>query len=205
MVTKALWLDLRREWEDNPKMTMAEVAKRLGVSQAAVAKHVKKEGWAKVVVTDIDRVVYSPRQLAEIAIRSLVRAATQTQDPAAAVKAAMALLDRTMGRVVAEQTMPLIPPDIDAESQQWPEWLKARRLAYQEGAQADDGFEPPADQPQQALEPSNEPAPPQPTCPPPETPTAPFRPLHLVQHAAPAFYDRPDLPASGPTRDPSRH
>jgi hypothetical protein len=114
----------------------------------------------------------------------------------------MALLDRTMGRIVAEQTVPLIPPDIEAEVNQWPEWLKARRLAYQEGTMpADDGF----DQPQRLPEPSIEADPLPPTCPPAESVPAPFRPLHLVQPEAPRFYDRPGLPAEGATRDPNRH
>lgn len=134
VVDKALWRTLRAEWETSPKMTAVDVAARLGITSQAVGKHIKKEGWAKYVVADLDHIEYSPRQLAEIAIRSLVRAATQTQDIATAVKASMALLDRTMGRVAAEQAAPLIPPDELEGLPSEDEWLTARRLAYQVGA-----------------------------------------------------------------------
>ena len=65
----------------------------------------------------------------------------QTKDPAAAVKAAGMVLDRTMGRVTAEQKAPMLPPEAPEGTpnpNEFPEWLSARRLLYQEGPPEDD-------------------------------------------------------------------
>jgi len=203
----ARWKEARLQWEGSLDVSYTDIAAQLGTSIPTVTLRAKRELWVKQdEVVDVTVINYSPRQLTEIAMRTLVRAALQTKDTASAVKAAGMILERTMGRVVATQSTPMLPPDIDEGQQAWPDWLKARRLAYQEGTMpADDGFEPPADQPQQLPEPSNAPDPLPPTCPASEPAPAPFRPLHLVQPEPPRFYDRPGLPASGPTRDPNRH
>jgi len=212
-VDKELWRTLRAEWETSPKMTQVDVAVRLGITSQAVGKHIRQEGWTKYVVADVDHIAYSPRQLTEIAIRSLVRICTQTQDHVAAARAAATLLERTMGRVTAEQTTPLLKPDLDAEeSAAWPEWLKARRFAYQEAGALPDSFEDPPissvgvpaapdskmdEEPPFARSSIAAEAP----SPLPE----PFRPRIVPSEPPVRFWDRPTLPAEGAARDPNRH
>jgi hypothetical protein len=133
------------------------------------------------------------------AMRRLSRICETSKDDNTAIKAARIILEHTLGRPQTATGLPA-PPE---GSQEWPEWLSSQRLGYRAGDYADDGFEPPADQPQLSQDAPEAPA--QSLPEPPSSAPAPFRPLHLVQHAAPTFYDRPDLPAEGPTRDPSRH
>ena len=147
---------------------------------------------ADAPTVEVTRLDTSPAGIVRAAVETLLRAAQQTRDLGSAVKAASALL-----RYYAPPPQPL--GALPVGEQEWPEWLTQRRLAYQEGEL------PPADQPQQLPEPRTAPDPLPPTCPASEAVPAPFRPLHLVQHAAPTFYDRPGLPAEGSMRDPNRH
>jgi len=189
------WKEARIQWETS-EMTFSEVAAALHVAIPTVSLRARRELWVKSDVVQLDKVSYSPRQLTEIAMRALVRAALQTRDTASAVKAASLILDRTLGRVVAEQTVALLKPDLDAEeSAAWPEWLKARRLAYQEGAlPPDDGFEP-SEAPDPALPLTQPPIDaPSIAAQAPSPIPEPFRP-RLVQ-PEPRFWAGPGRPAS---------
>lgn len=196
----AQWKEARSQWEGTD-MTYSEVAKQLGVAVPTVTLRAKREMWVKSDVIDVQRINYTPRQLAEIAVRTLVRACNQTRDPAAAVKAAGMLLDRTMGRVAAVQEAPMLPPEMPEgtpKPNEWPDWLESRRLAYQEGP-------PEGDAPAlEAATPAATPSPPRL-----ERPViAGDRPvplLHAVPPPAPphpAFWDGPSRPASGSHREP---
>ena len=195
-VDPARWLAARHEWESSLDVSYTDIAAKLGTSIPTVALRARRELWVRRdEVVDLTVINYSPRQLTEIAMRTLVRAALQTKDTASAVKAAGMILDRTMGRVVAEQTKPMLPADIENEENQWPEWLRSQRLGYRAGDYApDDGFEPSE---------APDPAPPL-TQPPIDVPSIaaeapaplpePFRP-RLVP-AEPRFWAGPGRPAS---------
>jgi hypothetical protein len=137
----ARWKEARLQWEGSLDVSYTDIAAQLGTSIPTVTLRAKRELWVKQDdVVDVTVINYSPRQLTEIAMRALVRAALQTKDTASAVKAAGLILERTMGRVVATQVTPMLPPDLQNEEQAWPDWLKSRRLAYQEGTlEAPDG------------------------------------------------------------------
>lgn len=134
----AQWKEARRRWETT-EMSYSEIAAVLNVSVPTVSLRARKELWLKGDVVQLDKINYSPREMVEISIRALVRAANQTYDIASAVKASGMLLDRALGKVAAEQTVPLLPPEASPEEPQEgmlppPPWLdQSKRLAYQAG------------------------------------------------------------------------
>lgn len=115
------WQLLRLEWERTPEMTMTEVANRLDVSVAAVSKRSRRELWTKA---DSPENVYSARAVAEAAVARLVKIVQTSPDDIAATKAAAILLDRTLGRVAAEQKEPLLRSPQDEAALEFPEWAK---------------------------------------------------------------------------------
>lgn len=81
---------------------------------------------AAVVVLDT-----SPEAMDRVGTSTLMRLAQQSRDLPTALKAALALLDRTRGRVMP----PVQPPasqELPKPEEEWPEWFTSRRLAYQE-------------------------------------------------------------------------
>ena len=183
----AQWKEARHRWETT-ELTYSEVASMLNVSVPTVSLRARRELWLKSEVVQLDRVNYSPRELVEMSLRALVRAANQTYDMASAVKAAGMILDRTMGKVAAVQTTPMLPSEAEQAAQEWPEWLTARRLMYQEEGMGED-------QPAQALE-APPPAEPTPT-PPARMGEAAGPHLVAVEPPPPRFWDSPTRPAQG--------
>jgi hypothetical protein len=51
-LTQQQWQQARVEWESNPDLTIAEVARRYNISRNAVAERKQKEGWRKVGIDD---------------------------------------------------------------------------------------------------------------------------------------------------------
>ena len=119
----AAWREARIQWEVTPEMTLTDVAQRLDVAIPTVSIRARRETWVKADVIDPERLNYTPRQLVEVAVRALVRAASQTKDVGAAVKAAGMLLDRAMGRVVVEQTTPLLTPTLPEPQEPFPDGM----------------------------------------------------------------------------------
>lgn len=46
-LTKDQWLEARQQWEADPTISYAVLAERIGVSDVAVLKAAKREGWVK--------------------------------------------------------------------------------------------------------------------------------------------------------------
>jgi len=46
-LTKDQWLEARQQWEADPTISYAALAERIGVSDVAVLKAAKREGWVK--------------------------------------------------------------------------------------------------------------------------------------------------------------
>ena len=109
---------------------MTEVAARLGVAIPTVSNRARKELWTKVATPVGIISTFTPEQLAQIALGRLVKIAMESKDDNAAARAAVAILDRTLGSP-AQAKEPLAVPETP---QEWPEWLSSRRLLYQEGA-----------------------------------------------------------------------
>ena len=152
------WQLLRLEWEQTPEMTYTEVANRLGVSVVAVSKRSRRELWTKVA--ELDKVLLTPLAAAEAAIARLVKIVQTSKDDAAAVKAAAIILDRTMGRVTAEQKEPLVKTPEQETALEFPDWAKAPgRLGYKHASASDPLMSPalPSVAPIAGLTPSDEP------------------------------------------------
>jgi hypothetical protein len=129
------WRALRIAYESDPDLSLSDVAMQLGVAVPTVSLRAKRELWMKGDVVQLERLdTYDPHRATEIAFRALVRAANQTYDMASAVKAAGMILDRTLGKVAAEQTTPLLAPgDVpDPRALPTPDWYDPNsRLRYQ--------------------------------------------------------------------------
>jgi len=52
------WRMARAMWEGNPKMTLSDVARRMGVSPVAVYKHAVQEGWTKITMGKIEHLAH---------------------------------------------------------------------------------------------------------------------------------------------------
>ena len=144
-------------------------------------------GQTKPLVEILDPAVVidnTPEAMTRVGIGTLMRLAQQTRDLPTALKAALALLDRSLGKVMPPQA-PAMPPEPTADLPA-PPWMDPnQRLAYQDPAYAP----PPCSQERETL-----PEPVHPTSPEPEAPTEPpMRPLHLVP--APQFWDSPSRPS----------
>ncbi|MDM0082342.1 hypothetical protein QTI17_17250 [Variovorax sp. J31P179] len=165
---------------------MTEVAARLGVSIPVVSTRARKELWTKVVTPIGTISTFTPEQLAQIALGRLVKIALESKDDNAASRASIAILDRTLGSP-AQAKEPLTTPPEDITPEQWPEWLTARRLAYQEGGRI---------APDITQESESSPEPPLPPAEPPIAPPArPREPLRVVPPPAPRFWDSIHTPA----------
>lgn len=184
-------------------MTYTDIAAKLSVSVPTVTLRARRELWVKGDAVDLERLNYTPMQMVETAVRALMRAANQTHDLASSVKAAGMLLDRVMGRVMAEQTTPMLttdePPALTMDEEAW-----LNRFAR--AAQARPEPEPPQDTAQATPEPPAASEPPAraisaESADSKSAAAADLPRLHVVQ-AEPSFWDGPGRPASGPTRDP---
>jgi hypothetical protein len=174
----ALWQAARDDWEADVDLSYSAIAKRLGVSLPSVTLRARRELWVKGRAVSLQRIDFTPTQMIETAVRALMHAASQTKDVPSAIKAADLLLCRVMGRVPSAEAQPMLNTVDLAE---FPAWLEARRLAYQEGVQTPEPALPPAESAPSSPEPR-------------QTPSRPI--LHSVPAPAPSqFWDSPTKPA----------
>jgi len=62
-LTKQQWQQARVEWESNPDLTIAELARRYNVSRNAVVERKQKEGWRKAGIDDCKKEGPLPQSL----------------------------------------------------------------------------------------------------------------------------------------------
>lgn len=131
----------------------------------------------------------SPEAMRSVAINTLLRLAQQNRDLPTALKAANALLDRALPQLQPSA----LPGSQEKAPLDWPGWLEARRLAYQEGPQ----------EPLESQHPiESAPTPPSPLPHPSRGIPEPPASLHLVPE--PRFHDAPGHPWDGnPFRRPN--
>lgn len=186
------WRHARTQWELLPDMTLTEVAASLNVSIPTVSQRATRDGWRKVAPIRIDLPPQTAAELATIAMRRLATLCDTTKDEHVAIKAASVILDHTLGKP-SEARAPLQP--LPETEQDWPEWLTARRLAYQEGQGAS----------QETLEAPSEPEPLPEPAPPPvaqlQRPPAPSPLPSPFPRPQPQMWDGPGKPASAAVRD----
>lgn len=123
------WENARMQWELMPEMSITTVAQQLNVAIPTVSIRAKREGWSKVVVVDAELPAQTCVALAASALRRLNRIVEHSTDDNIATRAAAIILGYTLGRPTSAGALPAPGDD---PSQGWPEWLTARRLAYQE-------------------------------------------------------------------------
>ena len=143
----ALWIKARAEWESSPDVTYTDIAARLGVAVPSVTMRAKREFWVKGNILDLARIDVTPMEMVATAVRALMRAAQQSKDLPTAVKAAGMLLDRAMGRVVVEQTTPLLTPALPEPQEPFPDGMTPEQWLnrFARDAQTPDPALPPAE------------------------------------------------------------
>lgn len=152
------WAEARTNWELMPEMTITEVAASLNVAIPTVSQRAKRDGWRKVAVVNVSLPEQTSAALTVVALRRLAVLADTSKDENVALKASRIILETVMSQPAAAGALPALG---DAPPGGWPEWLTARRLAYQEGQGASEppqqAIDPPAPLPEAASASSNDP------------------------------------------------